>query len=196
MWRFRTALPLALALVAASASPAFGQRLEVGSGAGVSVPIAAAAEYRDPGPYVHLFAGYRLSRAVEVRGEGSLGWLDGEPHPPSENPPSSASRGDLRISGLTVLLVVTPVHGRVAPYGFFGAGSYGLRNLDGVRGFGRAPGLAAGGGVSVGLRRVRVYGEGRVEMVLSDFGAREWRPTSTVPVAVGVRVPCCGQRAP
>lgn len=65
-----------------------------------------------------------------------------------------------------------------------------MRNLAGVRNpYGLVPGVSLGAGANVDVGRIVLFTEARVETLLSDFGAPEWRPTAYVPVAAGVRIP-------
>lgn len=106
-------------------------------------------------------------------------------------PPRFSNYGDLRLRGFSGNLVFRPaLETAIAPYALLGVGGYSMRNMAGVPNpYGVVPGVSLGAGANVDVGPVALFAEARIEAVLSDFGAPEFRPTAYVPVAVGVRLP-------
>ena len=172
--------------MAAVASPAAAQLNEIGVGVGIGVPVYETADVHQPGPNLLGYLGYRLSPALQLRGEASFTQLGSD----------RDTRGDLRIASFGAALVYSPAGAGSGVYGFAGAGAYALRDSKREGDPGLVPGVNLGVGVRARVAGVSAFAQTRLEVPFTTFGTdTESSPTLFVPFTVGVRLPCCGRTA-
>ncbi len=188
-WLVRaTALAAGLNCLAAWAAPlAAGQVNEIGIGAGIGVPVYEAAAVHGPGIHVLGYAGYRMGQALQLRGEVSFTELSAD----------RAAWGRLRIGRVGATLAYSPFGTGNGVYALAGAGMYALRNPQRGGDPGLVPGITLGVGASGQLAGMTLFAEAREEVPFSTYGTdTESAPTMYIPLAVGIRVPCCGRTPP
>lgn len=181
------ALAAALALaLGGRALPAGAQALELGLGAGLAAPLAEAGDVRGPGLHLAGYAGVGLGPRLVLRGEVRVAHLD------ADGAGGTTPPRDLRAVGAGAALAWYPAGRGRGVYGLAGAGMYALRS-EGGGSDGPVAGMSLGLGGAFTAGGAGWFAEARVEVPFSTFGTgTESAPLTYLPVAAGVRIPCCG----
>jgi hypothetical protein len=184
---FRAALLCALILAAGAPLPARAQILVGEAGAGAEVPLGSMGEYRYPGPL--LAAGLRFEPAgSRWAWRGELGWSRqfGRSNPNWWG--ADSEHADLRSLALSFAALRYLEEAPRRPYLLAGVSARWMQlEGEGPNPYGTIPALFIGAGTEWDRPGPwRVFGEARLQITLSDYGAAEWNPGFQLPLLLGI----------
>lgn len=175
-------LVLALVLLMIPLQGLAAQQARVGVLGGVSVPTGNMKERRESGRELGAVAMLEWTRWT-LRTDFTYTRFPGK----TAGPLGEFSFGDLTNVAVHANLLYLRHEEPFRHYLLFGTG---LHRLEGTRGsfnpYGWTSGVQAGAGLRFSVRRVALFAETRWAIIFSDYGNDDFKPSTFVPISVGV----------